>query len=231
MHSHLLPGVDDGCPTLEDSIACARALVNAGYTHACCTPHVWPSFPQNNREQIPLAVAKLQQEYDAADVPLTLIPGGEHNVRPDTVTLSADRLVTYAMAGRHLLIDMWADSLPEFFEPAIAHIQSFGITIILAHPERMRAVQDDPTLAEFFLDHGLLLQGNLQCFADAPRSATRQTAERLLEEGRYQLLGSDTHTIDTLPIRLEGLRQVRRMVGDAMLDEMTMHRPRGIVMP
>jgi protein-tyrosine phosphatase len=230
LHSHLLPGVDDGCPTLDDSIACARAFVAAGYTHLCCTPHVWPSFPHNNQTQISTAVAELQQQYREADVALTLIPGGEMNLRPETIALTHEQIVTYGSANRYLLIDLWADKIPDFFEPAIDHLQSFGVKIILAHPERMKAVQDDPMLAEFFLERGLLLQGNLQCFADPPRSGTRTTAERLLSEGRYHVLGSDTHTAATLPIRLEGLQQVRRLVGDAMLDEMTIHRPREIAM-
>ena len=231
MHSHLLPGVDDGCPTLEDSIACARAMVDAGYTHACCTPHVWPSFPQNNRKQIPLAVAQLQQEYAAADVPLTLIPGGEHNIRPRHASAHG-RSTGHLCDGRSVSADrhVGPTRCRIFFEPAITHLQSFGITVILAHPERMRAVQDDPTLAHHFIDQGLLLQGNLQCFADPPHSATRQTAERLLENEQYHVLGSDTHTIMTLPVRLEGLRQVRRMVGDLAVDELTIHRPRAIVM-
>ena len=231
MHSHLLPGVDDGCPTLDDSIACAKALVEAGYTHACCTPHVWPSFPHNNRRQIPLAVAELHRQFLSADIPLTLVPGGEMNLRPDTATLTADQIVTYAMADCFLLIDLWADTLPDFVDPAIAHLQSLGLTIILAHPERMKAIQDDPSLVDYFINRGVLLQGNLQCFADPPASATRQTAQRLLNEGRYHVLGSDTHTIGTLKIRLEGLQNVRRMIGDSMVYEMTVHRPRAIVAP
>ena len=230
LHSHLLPGIDDGCPTLDDSIACARAMVAAGYTHACCTPHVWPSFPQNNRKQIPIAVAELQNHLLAAGVPLTLIPGGEMNMRPETVDLAKENIVSYAMADRYILIDLWADVLPDFFGPSITHLQSLGFKIILAHPERMRAVQEDPSLATEFIDKGILLQGNLHCFADPPRSANRQTGEQLLVDGLYHVLGSDTHTITTWPARLAGLDQIRRLVGDTKLDEMTIVRPRKIVM-
>src|SRR4051794_15107533 len=53
VHSHLLPGVDDGCASIEDSIACAARMVAAGYTHSFCTPHVWPDLPHNNAGTIP----------------------------------------------------------------------------------------------------------------------------------------------------------------------------------
>src|SRR5687768_4955248 len=80
VHAHLLPGIDDGCSTVEDSIACARLLVEAGYSHACCTPHVWPTLQGNTVPAIASRTRDLQQKLDAAQVPLSLIPGGEINL-------------------------------------------------------------------------------------------------------------------------------------------------------
>jgi protein-tyrosine phosphatase len=80
VHSHIVPGVDDGCETLEESIACARELVKAGYTHSFCTPHIWPSLPGNTIASIVANVARLQKEFDAAGVPLSLIPGGARRI-------------------------------------------------------------------------------------------------------------------------------------------------------
>src|SRR5258708_27714399 len=141
VHSHLLPGIDDGCQTLEESLACAARMVEAGYTHSFCTPHIWPSLPENQATLIAERVAAVQQALDAASIPLKLSPGGEMNLRPETARLSIDEVVTYGMRGKHVLIDLWADRLPAFFEDAVRHLQSMGLTVILAHPERMRAVQ------------------------------------------------------------------------------------------
>ena len=74
--------------------------------------------------------------------------------------------------------------------------------VILAHPERMAAVQNDPKLVDYFSDLGMLLQGNLQCFADPIGAPTRRVAEKLLAEGRYFLLGSDLHNLASLRMRL-----------------------------
>src|SRR5687767_913784 len=76
-HSHLLPAVDDGCKTVEDSIACAKILVANGYSHAFCTPHIWHNNRGISRTSVPRLVKMLQTELDAAQVPLTLMPGGE----------------------------------------------------------------------------------------------------------------------------------------------------------
>jgi protein-tyrosine phosphatase len=225
IHSHLLPGVDDGCESVDDSIRCARELVAAGYTHCFCTPHIWPSFPQNNRAEIIKAVGELQLAFDAAEVPLVLMPGGEMNMRPDTDRTSIDELVSYGMLGRYVLIDLWAERLPAFFDPVIRMLQSLGTTVILAHPERMRAVQDQPSLANHFEEMDVLLQGNLQCFGDPPGTATRETAERLLAENRYFAVGSDLHNPRTMAVRLAGLRRVREAVGQQWLDRLTRANP------
>lgn len=226
LHSHLLPQVDDGCRSLEESIACARELVSAGYAQSFCTPHIWPNLPNNNVAEIPRRVSLLQAELDRAEVPLRLHPGGEINLRDDTHQADAHALVTYGMARKFVLIDLWADRLPAFFRPAIAWLQAQGVIVILAHPERMRAVQDAPGLADHFQELGLLLQGNLQCLGDPRGAATREVAEQYLAEGRYTFLGSDLHHFESLPVRLAGLRRAIEAIGEEAVNQLTVENPK-----
>src|SRR5258708_22601308 len=80
VHTHLLPGIDDGCPSFDDSLQCARTLVAAGYTQAFCTPHIWPTLPHNTIDNVRQWTSKLQERFDAAGIPLKLAPGGENNL-------------------------------------------------------------------------------------------------------------------------------------------------------
>ena len=214
VHSHLLPGIDDGCESLDESLACARVLVSEGYTHSFCTPHIWPSLPLNTVDNIRRRVADLQIAFERAGIPLRLLPGGEINLRDDTMHTAPDELVSFDMTGRHVLIDLWAEAIPKFFAPNVRWLQSRGATVVLAHPERMRAVQADPSLADYFAEMGILLQGNLQCFGDPPHAETRRVAEQFLREKRYFMLGSDLHNLKSLPIRIAGLYRVIEMVGE-----------------
>ena len=100
VHSHLLPGIDDGCQTVEDSVACARVLVEQGYTHSFCTPHIWPNLPENTIVNIRRRVGEHQAALEAASVPLRLLPGGELNLREDMPNTLPAELVSYGMAGR-----------------------------------------------------------------------------------------------------------------------------------
>jgi protein-tyrosine phosphatase len=225
VHSHLLPGVDDGCATLDESLACARKLVEAGYTHAFCTPHIWPNLPQNSVAEISKRTARLQQAFDEAQVPLKLFRGGELNLRPEITDTPPEELPTYGMAGKFCLFDIWAEKIPPFFWKSVQWLQSLKLKVIIAHPERMRAVQDQPELAQEFADAGMLLQGNLQCFGDPPHTRTRRLAEQFLRERRYFVLGSDTHNLAGLQIRIDGLKNAIKLVGEEEISRLTRENP------
>ena len=228
-HCHLLPGVDDGCKSVDESIACARLLVGAGYSRAVCTPHIWSSLRHNTRDEIPRRVAALQRAYDDAGVALRLYPGGEHNLTELRGVADARDLITYNLAGRHVIADVWADEFPAYAWDRVRWMQDAGLTVILAHPERMRPVQEDPGLIDLLVKAGVLLQGNLQCFGDPDGSPTRTTAERLLRERRYFMLGSDTHNLATMPVRLSGLEMARALAGDELMRELTVENPNLLV--
>jgi protein-tyrosine phosphatase len=225
VHSHLLPGIDDGCKTLAESLECAARLVEAGYTHSFCTPHIWPSLPGNTARSIPPATLALQAALDEAGIRLTVMPGGENNLRAQTPTLPASELVTYGMGGKYLLFDFWTDRLPPFFEAGVTHYQSQGFVAILAHPERLNLVQRNPDIIDQFQERGLLLQGNLQCFSDPIGSDTRRCAERFLAQNRYFMLGSDLHGPATLDSRLAGLERVAELVDEPTLWRLTRDNP------
>ena len=229
VHSHLLPAVDDGCKTVDESIQCARMLVAAGYSHCFCTPHIWPGNPVETEQLVAKWTEELQGALKSAGVPLRLLPGGELNLHPGVMQTPAERIISMGLAQRYILVDMWADELPQWFEPTVRWLQEMKLTVILGHPERMRAVQDQPELAAEFARLGVLLQGNLQCLADKPDSYTRRTAERYLTEGRYFTLGSDCHNVEGLKSRLVGLCNAIELVGEAAVDKLTCHNPRQLL--
>ena len=232
VHSHLLPGVDDGCRTVAESLQCAKTLVDAGYTHSFCTPHIWPGLPENRIENIVRWTADLQRELDAAGLPLRLMPGGEISLTPDyPLRTEPEQVVTYGMNGTHVLFDLWADRLPVHFRPALRWFQAQGLQPILAHPERMKVVQDEPELAERFAEWGHLLQGNLQCLSDLYAAPTRRVAEQFLLEGRYFMLGCDLHRIETLQARLDGLAVATELAGEDVVRKLTVENPRRLLPP
>jgi protein-tyrosine phosphatase len=229
VHAHLIPGVDDGCPSIDESIACARILVSAGYSDCFLTPHVWPNLAAQNRDNLALWTSDVQSALTTAGIPLRVWPGSELNLQPGVTNTPAERIITYGLQDRYILVDMWADELPEWFEPTIRWLQGMSLTVILAHPERMRAIQDAPEIADDLAKMGVLLQGNLQCFADRHGSDTRRVAERYLKEDRYFMLGSDTHNVAGLQHRMIGLRYCIDQAGMETVDRLTKTNPRKLL--
>jgi protein-tyrosine phosphatase len=235
VHTHLLPGVDDGCETVEESIACARALVAAGYTHAFCTPHVWPDLPGNNAREIGQRVADLQAGFDRAEVPLTLLPGGENNllsVWPQIREKPRGEVVTLGLLGRYVLFDFWTDTaemVRERIEPAVRHLRDQGFELILAHPERIAALQKDMRALDRLTELGVKLQLNSWCLAEPRGDRRRDVAERLLKEGRYFLIGTDLHRPSGMAARIKGIGVAEQLVGADEVERLTVGNPRGLM--
>ncbi|HEX8342134.1 MAG TPA: CpsB/CapC family capsule biosynthesis tyrosine phosphatase [Tepidisphaeraceae bacterium] len=213
VHSHLLPGVDDGCRDVAESLACARLMVGAGYTHSYCTPHVWPNL-DNDRRNTPARVAALQVELEAAEIPLKLLPGGEMHLSATFCQTPAAELVTYNDARRYAIFDFWTDVMPKYFLPCVTKIKDAGIQPILAHPERIHAIQHDPDAIDQIAGAGVLLQCNLEPLGEEQFTRRRGLAEQWLLEDRYFLIGSDLHRLETLPRRLRGLERAIDLIGE-----------------
>ncbi|CAN5627692.1 protein tyrosine phosphatase [soil metagenome] len=232
VHTHLLPGIDDGCTSVAASLQCARILVQAGYTHAFCTPHIWPSLPGNNVGSISPRVAHLQLHLDKNEIPLRLIPGGETNLHamwPAIKQLPREQIVTFALAGKHVLFDFWAGDMSDCrdaLHQAVNYLRSQDLHPILAHPERIMALQSDPSEIEALRDMGVLLQMNLWCLTEPIHSPVYRTATALLHAGKYFIFGSDCHNPESLPRSMEGLAIAADLVGPEITRKMTIDNPR-----
>lgn len=213
MHAHLIPGVDDGSRSFAESVTIATQLVERGYRTLVCTPHIWPNLPHNHTSEIHRRVAELQQHFDQTGVNLKLLPGGEINLQEGLLHVNPDTLPTYAGLGKHFLVDAWLWRWEPWLTPLLKRLQSDGRTIILAHPERLGLLQEDPSLIRKFQDMGLLFQGNMYCFADPVGEPTRELADQYLDEGHYYMLAGDLHREDSLPCRFQGLDKVTARLG------------------
>jgi protein-tyrosine phosphatase len=231
VHAHLVVGVDDGCQTIEDSVACAREFASAGYTHLCCTPHIWPQFPGNVRGEILRRTRELEGIYREAGLDLTLIAGGEINLEsnwPAIREMKREEIVTYGMAGKYVLFDFWAEEFPDYLVPGIEYLQGLGFTLVMAHPERLKVFQRDVSLLERLEKMGVLLQCNSWCLVDKP-GPILDLSKRLLRERRYFMMGTDTHNFKGLAQRLAGVERAREMVGEGYVRELTVVNPGKVI--
>jgi protein-tyrosine phosphatase len=193
LHSHVLPGVDDGAPTLQASIAMARAAVTAGTTDLVATPHVTFDIPTSART-VHDGVAALQPELDAAGVPLRLHTGGELGIARAT-ELDDDELAALRLGGGEWLLAECplSPASATGFEPLLLHLQARGHRIVLAHPERSPALQRDPERLQRLVDAGMVTSITAGSLVGRFGATVQRFTQDMVAAGLVHSVASDAH--------------------------------------
>lgn len=228
IHSHFLPGMDDGCRDVQESLTCLHRMRASGYRQIMCTPHfASDEFRQYSFPQISERVQELQFIIHQNNVGIELKPGGEVRLTPD-LPERFERLGVPAVGkdkDRFILCDIWERIWEPWATAQVEWLQGQGYQVLLAHPERMPSVQANPDLVDDFVRMGMLLQGNLNPLGRGDSHVANLLAERFLKDGRYFALGSDTHRSDRMDQRLHGLAHAIDWVGFKMVKQLTQTNP------
>ncbi len=232
VHSHLLPGIDDGCRSPGESVRCVERLIEAGYVGSLCTPHIWPlSFPDNTPARVRSLTADLQAELDKRGLHFRLWPGGELRLWPDVIPYMEAVGVPTLGDSRCVLMDFWEGHWAGYVDKAFDWFLSHDYQPILAHPERI-GIADTDELARR-LDtaraRGILLQGNAAPITGHDGTHAQHRIQRFFNEGRYSLLGLDLHRPDTLTTRLTGLETLAATFGQDAINRLTIQAPRDLL--
>jgi protein-tyrosine phosphatase len=227
LHSHLLPGLDDGAPTMGETLRHARRLDAEGIRDVACTPHVKRAhFPGVDLSELADRRARAQRALDADGLSVRLHPGGEL-AHEDALELDECELELIAQGPSHapwLLLECPFAGLDDEFDAAAAHLSRLGYGLLLAHPER---AADGLERLRPLLDAGALLQVNVSSLLGNHGPEARETAARLVRNGLVHCLASDGHPgtrEDTLQLGLHLL--ARAGAGAAQALRLTQSNPR-----
>jgi protein-tyrosine phosphatase len=190
LHCHILPGLDDGPLSLEDSLAMARQAEEDGIAVVCATPHI--RHDHNVRiEEIGSRVCSLQQELADRGVGVCVLPGGElAQTEADRLSDAQLRLVALGGAGGSVLLEPAPGPLDRGLEALVGRLAERGLGTVIAHPERHAGVDFEACLQRL-VSCGCLIQWTAEFVADA---AAGDLVLRLAGEGLVHLLGSDAHS-------------------------------------
>ena len=230
LHSHILPGLDDGATDLEVAVAMARAFVADGVEVVACTPHILPGLYHNSGPQIRQAVARLQHVLDDKDIPLRLIPGADNHIIPDFVAgLRTGHLLTLGDT-RYVLVEPPHHVAPARLEELFFDIRVAGFVPILTHPERLTWIRSQYAMMARLAQSGVWMQITAGSLSGSFGREARYWAERLLEDGYTHILATDAHDLRRRPPDLSRGRDLAaRRVGDAEAENLVSIRPAGIV--
>ena len=192
MHCHILPGVDDGAHNLQESLEMLEAAKQVGITSIVCTPHC--RDPYFDFDAMWEAFRLLEQH--ANGFPLTM--GFEVN-HAKLMDLGIEWAPKLAFQGSNEFLLELSTRATEYhfreYESTIYQLQSVGLDVIIAHPERYKAIQENVEIAYNLVEMGCKLQASADFIVGGRTGAEKKPAKRLFEENLYTYSASDAHNV------------------------------------
>ena len=226
LHSHILPGLDDGSPDMETSLAMARMAREAGTRLIACTPHRLPGRYDTSAGQIEEGVAALRAALADAQIDLRLVVGSDVHVAPDLVDVLTRDPAYRINRTRYFLFEPPHQFAPPNLVALVDRVVRAGFVPVLTHPERLLWVHQRYDLATALNDAGCLIQITANALTGRFGSQARELALRFLADGRVDIIASDGHNLTSRPPRMdEACDLLVRLVGAEEARAMTLLRP------
>lgn len=227
-HCHLLPGLDDGPRTGSEAVQLAERLMADGIDRVLCTPHYSRMFPTRHEDAV-AALRGLRDELAGAGVPIELELAAE--VGPAAaVTAPLEEIERRSIAGRFVVVEILPDTPAVSLETCVERLAEAGLIAIFAHPERSPDVGRHFSALDDVRGQGALVQVVAPSLLGRWGPGAEETAWRLVETGRVDLLGSDAHGVRRRrPHMREAAALIAARVGRGAVGELTEDNPAAIL--
>ncbi len=205
LHSHLLPNLDDGVTSFEESLEILTRFEAAGYQKIITTPHIMGDFYKNTPSIIQSSLAELK-DYVKGKVNLEIEAAAEYYLDESFADLLAkgpDKLLT--LGKNFILFETGFMAEPIFLNEVLFKMQSVGLKPVLAHPERYLYLQENWDLVESLSDRGVYFQINLNSLVGYYSKPVQKLARRMIKEDKIHFLGSDCHNLTHLEVTFAAL--------------------------
>jgi len=231
IHSHILPGLDDGSRSMEETLQMVRQLYEAGFKTLIATPHVSEGRDYLSPTEILKATEQVCLQVVEAGIPVEIFPGAENYIFPDMANWARDgKLMTLGNTNQYLLLEFPLLEIPRYTDQVFFELQVLGLTPILAHPERYKGLVDEPERLLDWAKKGILLQLDLRSLCGKYGPQAKRLAEVMLHSDLVHLVGSDAHRVAGSELAyLKELDRVKEIVGESRFREVTMLSPQSIL--
>lgn len=214
IHSHILPGIDDGAQTIEDSIKMAKTAVNEGITTIIATPHHKNNQFTNLKSSILTKVNDLNTVLKQENIPLTVLPGQEVRIYGEVLEDYYKEEILTLNHTKYLFIEFPSSSVPRYAERLLYELQTEGIIPIIVHPERNKELQEKPELLYQLVKNGALTQVTASSVAGYFGKNVKKFSEQLIEHNLTHFVASDAHNVHNRSFKMmEGLDVIEENFG------------------
>lgn len=229
IHTHILPGIDDGSRDIEESLEILRALAEQGVREVIATPHVISGVYNNTREIIDQKITELNAVIQENSLPIIVYPGAEVYCEPNS--LEKVRKEKLSLAGsRYVLVESDLQRFPINLGELLYEFQAEGYVPILAHAERYNDFMKNFNLLIDLANRGIYVQMNAGSLFGIHGAEVQKLAYKILNTGCVHAIASDVHTLGKRPILL---REVYEFLSENYTEELAKllleENPRNII--
>lgn len=206
IHSHLLPGLDDGVKSFEEAEAIILRFQEMGYRKIITTPHVMSDFFRNSNEDILAKLHEVNTFLFHKGINITLEAAAEYYLDEVLVARLQSNAPLLTFGKQHLLFETNFMTEPLNLKEFIFLATTKGYKPVLAHPERYAYLQSSFEKAEDLIGRGVLFQINISSLSGYYSKAAQTTAQKLIDKGYIHFLGSDCHNLQHIQLAHETRR-------------------------
>lgn len=230
IHAHILPGIDDGPKSMEESLAAIVALVGEGVSGIVATPHFNDQFPHVPAHEVQERVDELRQAVADQGIDVQLWAGHEVLLDTNVGTALTGGQARPLNQGPYVLVELPLYEFPFTLPLMLGQLRASGYVPVIAHAERYRPTQRDPDVLVPLIESGCLLQITASSLIGKFGKTVQQTAETLLQRDMAHVLATDAHSLSLRRAHITtGLRAAEALVGASRMRQMTETVPHAII--
>jgi protein-tyrosine phosphatase len=231
LHSHILPGIDDGAPDLATSLKMAAQAVAGGTNIMACTPHIYPGMYMNDAPGIARGMQALQSALDQAGIALKLVSGADVHLVPEVLQgLQTGRIPTLN-GSRYFLLEPSHHVAPPRFEDSVFELMAAGYMPIITHPERLVWIETHYPKFVSLVQQGAWMQLTAGAILGKFGKRPRYWSERMLDEGLVHMVSSDAHSTGMRnPDMAEAREALVRRLGEHAANQLLLERPAAVLL-
>ncbi|MEE0791241.1 MAG: CpsB/CapC family capsule biosynthesis tyrosine phosphatase [Clostridia bacterium] len=230
IHSHIIPNVDDGARSVEETFNILKEAQEAGFTDVILTSHFLLNYYETNAQELIFWKEKLQEVLKKQGTKINLHSGMEIYITNQMEELLENKKILTLANSRYMLIELPLATNVKYFDYVVYYLEAKGIKPIIAHPERYKCVQKDPDIVEEYIEKGCLIQCNYGSIVNLYGREAEKTIKTILKKNQVHFLGSDVHRENgTYLIILDAIKKIRKIIGENKINEITTINPKKIL--
>lgn len=225
-HSHILPNIDDGSRSLNETIYMIEEAKKAGFTKIISTSHYIDGYYEANEEQRAKLLNEVKENFQGMELYL----GNEIYITNQMTDLLSEKKASTINNSKYVLFELPMNTKAMDVKEVVFRLMEKGYVPIIAHPERYKYVKENIEYVRELADMGVLFQSNYGSSIGMYGKKAQKTQKRLLEEGLIQFFGSDVHTVEQVYTKMPKiLKKLRKIISEEELEQFSTVNPQKVL--